>query len=98
MKNSLLFFLIISNISFSQNFATPEQYHYGTSGWDNPDQTIKCQDNGFLLISSSAGNDHDKSQASFGGDDIWVVRLNADKQFVGKRRLEEIKMISLNIS
>ncbi|WP_294676871.1 T9SS type A sorting domain-containing protein [uncultured Fluviicola sp.] len=79
MKTLLLLFLLISSIGFTQNFTITDQHHYGTPGWDVPIKTIKCQDGGFLTIANSATSGNDKTQASFGGDDIWVIRLNADK-------------------
>lgn len=79
MKFFLFFCLLSASTCSAQNFIISDQHHYGTSGFDNLGQTIKCQDGGFLMISSSAANDHDKTQPSYGDDDIWVVRLNADK-------------------
>jgi hypothetical protein len=78
MKFFLLFSLLISSIGFGQNFTISDQHHYGTSGYDDLQQTIKCQDGGFLSIASSYATDYDKTEG-FGGWDIWVVRLNADK-------------------
>ena len=79
MNRILLFFLLISSIGFGQNFTLTDQYHYGTTSLDDPIETIKCQDSGFLMIVKSNGGNQDKTQTSFGGSDIWVVRLNADK-------------------
>ncbi len=78
--NKLLFFcFLISSSGFGQNFTISDQHHYGTSDSDNLIKTIKCQDSGFLMVLNSNGSNHDKTQASFGENDIWVVRLNADK-------------------
>lgn len=79
MKKFLLFCLLISSAGFGQNFTISDQHHYGTSGWDIPIETIKCQDGGFLTIAYSSNSDNDKTQVSFGGNDVWVIRLNADK-------------------
>lgn len=77
--NKILFFaLMISPIGFGQNFTISDQHHYGTSGYDDLQQTIKCQDGGFLSIASSYTTDYDKTEG-FGGWDVWVIRLNADK-------------------
>ncbi|MDF3026888.1 MAG: hypothetical protein K0S23_1195 [Fluviicola sp.] len=79
MKKILLFCLLIYSTGFGQNFTISDQHHYGSSDSDNLIKTIKCQDSGFLMVLKSNGSNHDKTQASFGGNDIWVVRLNADK-------------------
>ncbi len=79
MNKILFFLLLISPMGFAQNFTISDQHHYGTSSADNLVKTIKCQDGGFLLVAGSAGSGNDKTQASFGGNDIWVIRLNADK-------------------
>lgn len=79
MNKMLFFFLLVASAGSAQNFTISDQHHYGTSVADNLVQTIKCQDGGYLMIASSNGNNHDKSQTSFGGNDIWVVRLNTDK-------------------
>lgn len=79
MNRILLFFLLISSVGFGQNFTSSVTGHYGTSSADNLSQTIKCQDGGFLMISSSNGTDLDKTGPNYGGYDIWVLRLNADK-------------------
>ncbi|MGV3609689.1 MAG: T9SS type A sorting domain-containing protein [Fluviicola sp.] len=79
MKTFLLFCGLISSTGFAQNFTITDQHHYGTPGWDIPIKTIKCQDGGFLTIAHSSSSGNDKTQASFGEMDIWVVRLNVDK-------------------
>lgn len=79
MNKLLLFCFLISSAGFGQNFTISDQYHYGTSSSDNLTKIVKCQDNGFLMVVGSSGSGNDKTQTSFGGVDIWVIRLNADK-------------------
>jgi formylglycine-generating enzyme required for sulfatase activity len=52
---------------------------YGGSGQDYAKATLLTNDDGFLLIGHSrSGADGDKTQSSQGGNDIWVVKIDAD--------------------
>lgn len=63
---------------YGQNFNLVNQHHYGTSNADQLNNFIKCQDGGFLVLSTSNGGDIDKASPSFGGNDAWIIRLNPD--------------------
>lgn len=51
----------------------------GGSGVDILNQVVATRDGGFLLAGSSTSPaDGDKKDASFGGEDYWVIKLHAD--------------------
>jgi hypothetical protein len=80
MKNLLLFSLLVvaGNVSFSQ---TPEIIWQNSIGGNNPDffrSGVLLADNTVLIggASNSAISD-DKSENSFGGEDYWVLNIDA---------------------
>lgn len=89
MKNYLfLFFALLSYHQLhAQNFSNINQYHFGTSSDDFSNKTILCQDGGFMILASSSGGNFDKTEPSFGGSDLWLLRLNADKSIRWQKTL-----------
>ncbi|QNF35669.1 pre-peptidase C-terminal domain-containing protein [Adhaeribacter swui] len=76
---------------------------YGGSGHDYLNRVIQTQDGGYLLAGSSeSGLNGDKSQASRGGRDYWIVKISSsgakqwDKRFGGSGYDELKKVIQLS--
>lgn len=72
------------------DFSDKWDYRFGGSGLDNLSSMIATVDGGYLLVGySNSGQDSNKSQPSQGGQDYWVVRIDAngtklwDKRFGG---------------
>ncbi|QNF32134.1 T9SS type A sorting domain-containing protein [Adhaeribacter swui] len=75
---------------------------YGGSGDDYLNQVIQTMDGGYLLAGSSlSGKSGDKSQASRGGRDYWIVKVDKqgnkewDKRYGGTGNEELKKVIQL---
>lgn len=92
------FIFILTNVLMMNVFTLPtysqivmqDQHTFGGTGSDVPSDLIKTADGGFLLVGSSGSPaSGDKTQASFGYTDYWVIRLDSagtklwDKTFGG---------------
>lgn len=78
MKNiTLLISILISSATFSQDASIQWQKTYGGSSFDVMYSAEKTADNGYIFGGySSSGISGDKTQASNGGNDIWIVKTN----------------------
>ena len=55
---------------------------FGGNGWDPPANAIQTHDGGYLLIGTSfSGISGDKTAASYGGGDGWIVKTHANGNF-----------------
>lgn len=62
---------------------TPVLKHLKANANDSPGNMIRTCDGGYLLCATSAsGQGGDKSEAGFGGTDIWLIRMDKDFQVV----------------
>jgi hypothetical protein len=73
----LLFIASTYSVTFAQSVLWDKTI--GGSGGDNLSVVVATTDGGYLLGGfSSSDKSEDKTEASKGGDDYWVVKLNAD--------------------
>jgi hypothetical protein len=60
----------------------------GSSSGDQLRSSIETSDGGFLLVGHTEGGiSGDKSVANKGGSDVWIVKLNSDRQIQWQRTL-----------
>ena len=79
MKRSLpiLFFLLLSIVSTSQDSTILWQNTIGGSNWDTLWASEQTPDGGYILGGWSASDiSGDKSENSIGGADYWVIKLD----------------------
>ncbi|QMU31044.1 T9SS type A sorting domain-containing protein [Adhaeribacter radiodurans] len=82
----LLLLLTLPVLTFAQNKIWDKTI--GSSDWDVLSSIQQTQDGGYILGGYSGSNiSEDKSQNSRGGDDFWVVKLNASGAKVWDRTL-----------
>jgi len=94
VKYPLYFILFFSCYFGHSAFAQTKIWDkkFGGPSQDNLSTTIKTNDGGYLLGGfTGSGSGEDKSEASRGGDDYWIVKLDStgkkqwDKTFGGNR-------------
>ncbi len=58
---------------------TPVLKHLKANANDSPGNMIRTCDGGYVICAASAsGRGGDKSEASYGGSDIWIIRMDKD--------------------
>lgn len=86
MKISIsLIALVLFTKSFAQNFNFTEQYHWGSTKDEYLKDVEKTSDGGFIFLSEtnlSPINNNTFTDTLYGAVDMWLVRLDANKNVV----------------
>jgi len=80
----LLLIIAVSTRVFSQNIEW--QKCYGGRSYDQANFIFQAKDKGYFLIMTTQSSEEDIPGGA-GDDDIWIVKLSADRNIVWQRRL-----------